>query len=184
MHPLWRIANDWIHRNKTGELDFLKKSLVYCKKIHIRSKSVSEISLHAIKDFFERAIEPKLDRMRQIVPEASLLKISLGSIKSNVLGILNKHNELMLRSSEILFQQQLLEKTVSLYCWHVDDERLWKFKFFILFRSQSSYYPIKKTCHAYGRMWALLSNALSISWRKSNVHQIYRLLNVLKSKYF
>lgn len=113
MHPLWRIDNDWIHRNKTGELDFLKKSLVYCKKIHIRSKSVSEISLHAIKDFFERSIEPKLDRMRQITPEASLLKISLASIKSNVLGILNKHNELMLRSSEILFQQQLLEKTVS-----------------------------------------------------------------------
>lgn len=134
MHPLWRIANDWIHRNKTGELDFLKKSLVYCKKIHIRSKSVSEISLHAIKDFFERAIEPKLDRMRQIVPEASLLKISLGSIKSNVLGILNKHNELMLRSSEILFQQQLLEKTVSFHCWHVDDERLWKFKIFHTFQ--------------------------------------------------
>lgn len=127
MHPLWRIANDWIHRNKSGELDFLKKSLVYCKKINIRSKSVSEISLHAIKDFFERSIEPKLDRMRQITPEAALLKVSLGSIKSNVLGILNKHNELMLRSSEILFQQQLLEKTVS---WHADDEWWWKFKIF------------------------------------------------------
>jgi hypothetical protein len=114
MQPLWRISNDWIHRNKAGELDFLKKSVIYSKKIHIRSKSVSEISLHAIKDFFERAIEPKLDQMRQIVPEASLLRASLGSIKSNVLGILDKHNEIMLRSSEILFQQQLLEKTASL----------------------------------------------------------------------
>lgn len=113
MHPLWRIANDWIHRNKSGELDFLKKSIVYCKKIHIRSKSVSEISLHGIKAFFEISIGPKLDRMRQIVPEATLLKASLGSIKSNVLGILSKHNEIMLRSSEIIFQQQLLEKTAS-----------------------------------------------------------------------
>lgn len=115
MHPLWRIEHDWIHRNKSGELDFLKKSIVYCKKIHIRSKSVSEISLHAIKAFFEGAIEPKVDRMRQITPDASLLKESLGSIKSNVLGILSKHNEIMLRSSEILFQQQLLEKTVSFF---------------------------------------------------------------------
>lgn len=113
MHPLWRIENDWIHRNKSGELDLLKKSIVYCKKIHIRSKSVSEISLHAIKAFFEIAIEKKLDRMRQITPDASLLRASLGSIKSNVLGILSKHNEIMLRSSEILFQQQLLEKTAS-----------------------------------------------------------------------
>jgi hypothetical protein len=114
MHPLWRLEHDWIHRNKAGKLDFLKKSVVYCKKIHIRSKSVSEISLHAIKDFFEVSIEPKrLDKMRQITPDVSLLKASLENTKSNVLGILNKHNEIMLKSSEILFQQQQLEKTVS-----------------------------------------------------------------------
>lgn len=93
MLPLWRLDNDWIHRNKAGELDFLKKSVVYCKKIHIRSKSVSEISLHAIKIFFETSIEPrKLDQMRKIMPDVNLLRTSLEGIKSNVLGILNKHN--------------------------------------------------------------------------------------------
>lgn len=113
MHPIWRLEYDWIHRNKDGQLDMLKKSVIYCKKIHIRSKSVSEISLHAIKEFFEQSIEPRrLDQMRQIKPEASLLKASLESTKSNVLGILNKHNEIMLRSSEILFQQNQLEKAV------------------------------------------------------------------------
>lgn len=113
MLPLWRLDHDWIHRNKSGQLDFLKKSVVYCKKIHIRSKSISEISLHAIKNFFETSIEPKkLDQMRQIKPDAKLLKASLEGIKSNVLGILNKHNEISLRSSEILFQQQELEKAV------------------------------------------------------------------------
>jgi hypothetical protein len=114
MHPIWRLEHDWIHRNRDGQLDALKKSVVYCKKIHIRSKSVSEISLHAIKDFFEQSIEPKrLDQMRQIRPDASLLKASLDDTKSNVLGILNKHNEIMLRSSEILFQQNQLERAVS-----------------------------------------------------------------------
>lgn len=114
MLPLWRLENDWIHRNKSGQLDFLKKSVIYCKKIHIRSKSVSEISLHAIKDFFETSIEPKkLDQMRKIKPDVDLLRASLEGIKSNVLGILNKHNEIMLKSSEILFQQQQLEKAVS-----------------------------------------------------------------------
>lgn len=113
MLPLWRLENDWIHRSKAGQLDFLKKSVVYCKKIHIRSKSVSEISLHAIKNFFESSIEPeKLDRMRQILPDVKLLRASLEGIKSNVLGILNKHNEIMIRSSEILFHQQELEKAV------------------------------------------------------------------------
>lgn len=113
MLPLWRLEHDWIHRNKNGQLDFLKKSVIYCKKIHIRSKSVSEISLHAIKHFFETSIEPKkLDQMRNIKPDVSLLKASLEGVKSNVLGILNKHNEIMLKSSEILFQQQQLEKTV------------------------------------------------------------------------
>lgn len=113
MLPLWRIDHDWIHRNKTGQLDFLKKSVVYCKKIHIRSKSVSEISLHAIKVFFETSIEPKkLDQMREIRPDASLLRVSLEGVKSNVLGILNKHNDIMLKSSEIIFQQQQLEKAV------------------------------------------------------------------------
>lgn len=113
MLPAWRLEKDWIHRNKAGQLDFLKKSVVYCKKIHIRSKSVSEISLHAIKNFFETSIEPKkLDEMRKIKPDVSLLRASLEGIKSNVLGILNKHNEIMLKSSEILFQQQQLEKAV------------------------------------------------------------------------
>lgn len=114
MLPLMRIEHDWIHRNKTGQLDFLKKSVVYCKKIHIRSKSVTEISLHAIKAFFETSIEPKkLDQMRKIRPDASLLRISLEGIKSNVLGILSKHNDIMLKSSEILFQQQQLEENVK-----------------------------------------------------------------------
>lgn len=114
MLPLWRLDNDWIHRNKNGQLDFLKKSVIYSKKIHIRSKSVSEISLHAIKNFFETSIEPnKLDQMRKIKPDVNLLRSSLEGIKSNVLGILNKHNEIMLKSSEISFQQQLLEKAVS-----------------------------------------------------------------------
>lgn len=113
MPPLWRLENDWIHRNKNGQLDFLRKSVIYCKKIHIRSKSVTEISLHAIKKFFETAIEPKkLDQMRQIKPDATLLRTSLEGIKSNVLGILNKHNEIMLKSSEIHFQQKQLEKMV------------------------------------------------------------------------
>lgn len=113
MFPLWREKHDWIHRNKTGQLDFLRKSVVYCKKIHIRSKSVSEISLHAIKNFFETSIEPKkLDQMRQIKPDVKLLRAASEGIKSNVLGILNKHNEIMLKSSEILFQQQQLEKAV------------------------------------------------------------------------
>lgn len=113
MLPLWRLEHDWIHRNKTGQLDFLKKSVVYCKKIHIRSKSVSEISLHAIKNFFETSIEPKkLDQMRKIKPDVVLLRTSLGGIKSNVLGILSKHNDIMLKSSEIFFQQQQLEKAV------------------------------------------------------------------------
>lgn len=115
MSPIWRLENDWIHRNKHGQLDFLKKSVVYCKKIHIRSKSITEISLHAIKEFFEKSIMPRrLDQMRQIKPEVNLLKASLEDIKSNVLGILNKHNEIMLRSSEISFQQQQLDKAVSL----------------------------------------------------------------------
>lgn len=113
MLPLWRIEHDWIHRNKAGQLDFLKKSVVYCKKIHIRSKSVSEISLHAVKGFFETSIEPKkLDQMREIRPDASLLRVSLEGIKSNILGILSKHNDVMLKSSEIRFQQQQLEKVV------------------------------------------------------------------------
>lgn len=114
MLPLWRLEHDWIHRSKAGQLDFLKKSVIYCKKIHIRSKSVSEISLHAIKNFFETSIEPKkLDQMRQIKPDVNLLRASsLEGIKSNVLGILNKHNDIMLKSSEILFQQQQLEKAV------------------------------------------------------------------------
>lgn len=114
MLPLWRLENDWIHRNKTGQLDFLKKSVIYCKKIHIRSKSISEIQLHAIKSFFETSIEPKrLDQMRKVKPESNLLRASLEGIKSNVLGILNKHNDIMLKSSEILFQQKQLEKAVS-----------------------------------------------------------------------
>lgn len=113
MLPLWRLENDWIHRNKAGQLDFLKKSVVYCKKIHIRSKSVSEISLHAIKNFFETSIEAKrLDQMRKVKPDVNLLRASLEGIKSNVLGTLNKHNEIMLKSSEILFQQQQLEGAV------------------------------------------------------------------------
>jgi hypothetical protein len=115
MPPMWRLENDWIHRNRSGQLDFLKKSVVYSKKIHIRSKSITEISLHAIKEFFEKSILPKrLDQMRQIKPEVNLLRASLDDIKSNVLGILNKHNEIMLKSSEISFQQQQLERTVSL----------------------------------------------------------------------
>lgn len=114
MLPLWRLENDWIHRNKTGQLDFLKKSVTYCKKIHIRSKSISEIQLHAIKSFFETSIEPKrLDQMRKVKPDSNLLRASLEGIKSNVLGILNKHNDIMLKSSEILFQQKQLEKAVS-----------------------------------------------------------------------
>lgn len=51
--------------------------------------------------------------MRKIKPDVDLLRASLEGIKSNVLGILNKHNEIMLKSSEILFQQQQLEKAVS-----------------------------------------------------------------------
>jgi hypothetical protein len=114
MPPLWRLENDWIHRNKNGQLDFLRKSVIYCKKIHIRSKSVTEISLHAIKSFFETSIEPKkLDQMRKIKPDVTLLRTSLEGIKSNVLGILNKHNEIMLKSSEIHFQQKQLEKMVT-----------------------------------------------------------------------
>lgn len=118
MAPLWRLENDWIHRSKTGQLDFLRKSVIYCKKIHIRSKSVTEISLHAIKSFFETAIEPKkLDQMRKIKPDEKLLRTSLEGIKSNVLGILNKHNEIMLKSSEIHFQQKQLEKMVKRRCF-------------------------------------------------------------------
>lgn len=117
---MWRLENDWIHRNKAGQLDFLKKSVVYCKKIHIRSKSVSEISLHAIKNFFETAIEPrKLDQMRKVMPDVNLLTASLESMKSNVLGILNKHNDIMLKSAEILFQQQQLEKAVRVVSFHL-----------------------------------------------------------------
>lgn len=114
MLPLWRLENDWIHRNKSGQLDFLKKSVVYCKKFHIRSKCVSEISLHAIKNFFEKSIEAnKLNEMRKIKPDVDLLKASLSGIKSNVLGILNAHNDIMMRSSEIIFQQKQLEKMVK-----------------------------------------------------------------------
>lgn len=90
----------------------LKKSIVYCKKIHIRYKS-KEISLHAIKRFFEATIEPKLDKMRQIKPDMVLLKNSVDSIKSNLMGILNKHNEIMLSHAEILYQQQQLENLVG-----------------------------------------------------------------------
>jgi hypothetical protein len=123
MPPLWRLENDWIHRNKTGQLDFLRKSVIYCKKIHIRSKSVTEISLHAIKSFFETSIEPKkLDQMRRIKPDATLLRTSLEGIKSNVLGILNKHNEIMLKSSEIHFQQKQLEKMVNFFLLKIIDK--------------------------------------------------------------
>lgn len=51
--------------------------------------------------------------MRKIMPDVNLLRASLEGIKSNVLGILNKHNDIMLKSSEILFQQQQLEKAVK-----------------------------------------------------------------------
>lgn len=113
MLPLWRLEHDWIHRSKTGQLDFLKKSVIYCKKIHIRSKSISELSLHAVKTFFETSIEPKkLEQMRQVKPDVKLLKSSLEGIKTNVLGILNKHNEIMFKSSEIIFQQKQLDNTV------------------------------------------------------------------------
>lgn len=114
MPPLWRLKHDWIHRSKSGQLDFLRKSVIYCKKIHIRSKSVTEISLHSIKKFFETVIEPiKLDQMRQVKPDVEMLKKSLEGIKSNVLGVLNKHNEIMMKSSEIQFQQRQLERTVT-----------------------------------------------------------------------
>lgn len=114
MMPLWRLEHDWIHCNKAGELDFLKKTVIYCKKIHIRSKSVSEITLHAIKKFFETSIEPtRLDQMRKITPDVVLLRNSLEGIKSNVLGILNKQSEIMLNHAEIVFQQQQFEKMVS-----------------------------------------------------------------------
>lgn len=120
MPPLWRLEHDWIHRSKSGQLDFLRKSVIYCKKIHIRSKSVTEISLHAIKNFFEKAIEPsKLDQMRSVRPDVELLRASLEDIKSNILGLLNKHNEIMMKSSEIEFQQRQLEKTVKLCAFFV-----------------------------------------------------------------
>ncbi len=112
MLPLWRLENDWIHRNRSGQLEPLKKTIVYCKKIHHRYRT-QEISLHAIKRFYEGSIEPKLDNMRKIQPDQHLLKYSLDKIKSNLLGILNKHNEIMMSHSEILYQQKKLEKLVK-----------------------------------------------------------------------
>lgn len=90
----------------------LKKSVVYCKKIHIRYKT-KEISLHAIKRFFESTIEPKLDNMRKVTPDVVLLRNSLNNLKSNLMGILNKHNEIMLSHAEISYQQQQLENLVG-----------------------------------------------------------------------
>ncbi|CAO1413909.1 unnamed protein product [Diamesa serratosioi] len=117
MMPLWRLEHDWIHCNKDGELDFLKKTVIYCKKIHIRSKCVSEITLHAIKKFFETSIEPvRLEQMRKVTPDVVLLRNSLEGIKSNVLGILNKQSEIMLNHAEIVFQQQQFEKMVPNVC--------------------------------------------------------------------
>lgn len=66
-----------------------------------------------MKQFYETSIANKLERMRMIQPDSELLANSLSRMKSNLLG-LNKHNEIMMNHSEILYQQQLLEKIVRI----------------------------------------------------------------------
>lgn len=72
MNTEWRLANDWIHRDQHDQLLSPLVAIQSCAKRNMRDKT--ECTAFAVKEHFETEIIPKLDRMKSVIPDASLLK--------------------------------------------------------------------------------------------------------------
>lgn len=71
MRTEWRIVNDWIHRDESGNLLLPLVAIADCAKRNMRDKS--HCSGFAVMAHYENEIVPKLVKMESITPDAGLL---------------------------------------------------------------------------------------------------------------
>lgn len=81
MNTEWRLINDWIHRDEYDQLLSPLIAIKHCAKRNMRDKL--ECNGFAVKKHFEVEIEPILNRMKTVDPDANLLKEVNLEINSN-----------------------------------------------------------------------------------------------------
>lgn len=91
MEASWREENDWIHRDSSGQLLQPLVAIHTCPHRYIRTKS--ECSAEAVRLHFEREIEPKLEQMKSVKPDAKLMTNNLNILLRKSFVSLEQHNK-------------------------------------------------------------------------------------------
>lgn len=86
----WRETNDWIHR-ESGQLQPLLVAFKHCSTRNIREQR--DCLAFSIIDFFNDEIQPHLEKMRSIQPDAELLSAGLKGLTEKALTGLRQHNK-------------------------------------------------------------------------------------------
>lgn len=87
----WREAYDWIHRDSDGKLQSPLIAFRFCSTRNIREQN--DCLAFSVIGFFDKAIKPNLEKMRQIHPDAEMLSTSLKTQTEKSLNGLRQHNQ-------------------------------------------------------------------------------------------
>lgn len=91
MDASWREENDWIHRDSENRLMQPLVAIHSCPKRYLRTKS--ECMVEAVRTYFEHEIEPKLEQMKSIEPDAEVMTKNLNILFRKSFVSLEQHNK-------------------------------------------------------------------------------------------
>lgn len=91
MDTSWREQNDWIHRDADNRLLQPLLAIHLCPQRNLRAKS--ECSADAVRVYFEQEIEPKLQLMKSVKPDAELMTKNLQILLRKSFVSLEQHNK-------------------------------------------------------------------------------------------
>lgn len=91
MDASWREENDWIHRDVNNRLLQPLEAIHMCPRRNLRTKS--ECSADAVRIYFEHEIEPKLEQMKSIEPNAKIMTKNLNNLLKKSFVSLEQHNK-------------------------------------------------------------------------------------------
>lgn len=113
MDATWREENDWIHRDSQNRLQQPLTAIHTCPQRYLRPKT--ECSADSVRMYFMDEIEPKLEQMKSIEPDAKLMTKNLNILFRKSFVSLEQHNKTIWTYKAI---QQVYDQMRHDVCFH------------------------------------------------------------------
>lgn len=114
MEASWREENDWIHRDEeNNRLLQPLEAIKACPRRNLRTKS--ECTANAVRVYFDREIEPKLDQIKSIEPDAKVMSKNLAVLWRKSFVSLEQYNKTVFLHRDIEEMHEKMTKDVRLH---------------------------------------------------------------------